>query len=201
MNVLFFDTETTGIKSDRDPDFVPQLVQLGAILYNEELARVLAELNVIVYKRNTQVPPVAEAIHGISTEMVHEHGVSIDVVTLMFLQLAGRADRLVAHNADYDVDVINDNMPLGKDIMDNADVYCTMRNARDIVQAPFSDKQVQYFLTHPYKQDGKYKLPSLLETYRHFFGREFAGAHDAMADVRACMEVYYKLKEVQETTK
>ena len=38
-----------------------------------------------------------------------------------------------------------------------------------------------------------YKRPSLTETYRHFFGRDFDGAHDAMADVRACRDVYFAL--------
>jgi len=38
-----------------------------------------------------------------------------------------------------------------------------------------------------------YKNPSLQEAYRHLFGRNFVGAHDAMADVRACRDVYFAL--------
>jgi hypothetical protein len=40
---------------------------------------------------------------------------------------------------------------------------------------------------------GGYKWPKLQEAYKHFFGEEFASAHDAMADLRACRRVFFHL--------
>ncbi len=39
-----------------------------------------------------------------------------------------------------------------------------------------------------------YKWPKLQETYKFLFGEEFEGAHDAMADVRACARIYFELR-------
>ena len=52
------------------------------------------------------------------------------------------------------------------------------------------------------REDGRrgmtgYKNPSLPRTYRHFFGRDFDGAHDAMADVRACRDVFFAPERVR----
>jgi hypothetical protein len=46
----------------------------------------------------------------------------------------------------------------------------------------------------PSKYPGEYKWPRLIEAYRHAFGKDFTGAHDALADVRACKEIYFWLK-------
>ena len=40
------------------------------------------------------------------------------------------------------------------------------------------------------------KTPKLVEAYTHFFGKSFANAHSAMADVRACKEVFFRLKDL-----
>lgn len=35
-----------------------------------------------------------------------------------------------------------------------------------------------------------FKWPRLSEAYRFAFNEDFSGAHDAMADVRACLRIY-----------
>lgn len=42
---------------------------------------------------------------------------------------------------------------------------------------------------------GDFKWPKLQEAHKHAFGVEFDGAHDALADVRACARVYRWLME------
>ena len=46
----------------------------------------------------------------------------------------------------------------------------------------------------PGKFAGKFKWPNLQEAHQHAFGKPFDGAHDAMADLRACKDVYFWLK-------
>lgn len=40
-----------------------------------------------------------------------------------------------------------------------------------------------------------YKTANLTEAYRHFTGLDMENAHSAMADVRACMAVYFAIKD------
>jgi len=39
-----------------------------------------------------------------------------------------------------------------------------------------------------------FKALNLQETYKFFFGREFQGAHRAIADVIACREIYREIR-------
>ena len=58
--------------------------------------------------------------------------------------------------------------------------FCTMKSTTDICRIP--------------SPRGGYKWPKLGEAYKHFFGEELQGAHDAMNDVRAAMRIYFHLK-------
>lgn len=192
MTILFFDTETTGLKNPKQPDFIPKLVQLGAISYDQDLARVVAEVNIIVSGAG-DIPPEASNVHGISTEVAKRYCVDKRAAEAIFAQLVRTADRVVAHNIDYDLDIIKDNMPVASAELDQTEHYCTMAGARDIVKAPYTDKQLAFFKDRPDKKDGEFRGPRLIEAYIYFFGKEFDGAHDAMADVRACMDVYFAI--------
>lgn len=193
MTILFFDTETTGIKTPKNPSFVPKLVQLGAISYDTDLKRVIAEINIIISGAG-EIPPEASNVHGISTEVARRYCVDKRAAEAIFAQLVKTADRVVAHNIAFDLDIIKDNMPVASAELDTTEHYCTMLASRDIVQVPFTEKQLAYFASQPDKKDGDYKAPHLSETFRHFFGHDFDGAHDAMADVRACRDVYFAIQ-------
>jgi len=42
---------------------------------------------------------------------------------------------------------------------------------------------------------GSYKWPSLIELHTKLFDEGFDGAHDALADVKACAKSFFELKE------
>ena len=70
MKALIFDSETTGKalwKEPADDPRQPRIVQLGAILYDDE-RRVVAEMNLVVRPDGWTVPAEAAAIHGFTTE-------------------------------------------------------------------------------------------------------------------------------------
>lgn len=212
--ILFFDTETTGIRDWKNPSFLPRIVQLGAMLTDDQ-GRTRAELNLIITPDGWTVPEGAANVHGISTEDCMKLGVPLHLALNLFFKLAARADLVVAHNIAYDLDLLNIELANFKPQSDGQAAdhaiwteafkamkhFDTMAEARDIVKAPFTDKQRMFFASNPHKKDGEYKSPNLTEAYTHFFGKGFEGAHDAMADVRACRDIYFKLTEVKSNAK
>ena len=198
MIALYFDTETTGIKTPDNPNFKPALVQLGCILQDTESGRVLAELNLIAnqYPKAPPIPQGAINVHGITNEMAKEYGVDPKLIDITFSKLLEKADLLVAHNIEYDLDVMRDNMPLSTDMLDAKTeggaltTFCTMKGNIYIVKAPLSDRQKNYFAMKGMPPDAPYKVPNLTETHMHYFGEAFFGAHDAMADIRACRDIF-----------
>lgn len=175
---LVFDTETTG-KADfhamADAPQQPHLVQIGAQLLGFDLT-VRAEINFIVKPEGYTIPKEASDVHGITTEIAQEYGFPLREVLSSLIQIAQRATCRVAHNLDFDDLVVGAAFrrshllcvnPFG--FTDNG--FCTMRAMTPICELP-----------GPYGL----KWPKLTEAYRHCFGKDFEGAHDAMADVRAC---------------
>jgi DNA polymerase-3 subunit epsilon len=193
MNILFFDTETTGkaiFSLPADHKMQPRLVQLGAQL-TDGAGNLLAEMNHIVKPDGWTIPEEAARIHGITTEKATDKGRPVADVLGYFMRLAnlgGTVDLFVAHNSDFDTFIIKGecdrlrhagmvNPFAGKK------VHCTMKAATPLCELP-----------------GRYgyKWPTLQEAHRHFFGREFDSAHDAIADVAACREIYFAMKRLDE---
>ena len=184
---LFFDTETTGMINRKAPsDHVsqPDMVQLGAILVDGE-RRVRGELNVIIKPQGWTVPDGAAQIHGMTTAICESYGVHPSSALEMFAMLVVRAQMVVAHNLDFDMAILETACKrYGLDLRDvihpGAALHCTMKAATPVIQLP-----------------GKYgyKWPNLQEAHEHFIGRKFEGAHDAMADVRACRDVFFAMQD------
>ena len=64
---------------------------------------------------------------------------------------------------------------------------CTAKLATPICKIPPTEKMLKAGFN-------KFKTASLSEAYLHITGSELENAHSAMADVRACMEVYFAIK-------
>ena len=187
MIALFFDTETTGF---RRKDFTPEIVQIGAILQDTDTKRVLAELNLIVTPDNP-IPKVVSDIHGITDDIAKLYGVASELAHDVFAYLASMADIVVAHNISFDLGIIEGLWPAANEALQSKVQFCTMRECTDVIQlAPGNYHGRQY---------SRYKPPKLIEAYKHFFDTEFDNAHDAMADVRACRDVYFALIERLQT--
>ena len=201
--ILFFDTETTGIRKN---GFIPRVVQIGALLADNE-GRTISELNVLRHPEGfDEVPVEASNVHGFTTDMVKEYGISREIGLMTFFELLDKADVLVAHNIEYDLDLMNIEInefsgdhvmkDLWRECLGKAQIFCTMNQSRDLIQLPLSAAQASVFKDKGITQ--QYKNPRLTEAYRHFFNEDFEGAHDAMADVRACRDVYFKLHSLKD---
>ncbi len=170
---LFFDTETTGKANMQLPathPTQPRLVQLACILAEGEDE--LAVLSCIVKPFGFEIPKQASDVHGITMEMARRDGVDVSVALAMFKEFAAKATQYVAHNIAFDLLVMSREL-LGK--WHPLPTFCTMEAMTPICELP-----------GPYG----FKWPRLAEAYQHAFNEPLVGAHDALADVRACKRLY-----------
>lgn len=186
MIQLIFDTETTGIADFKTLDLTnqPHPVQLAMQLINGE--KLIHSANIII-NPGVPVPEPAYKVHGISTEVCELYGLPLRAAAGLFINFLNRAERIVAHNIDFDL-IITEAMihrsSLGYDLQKYRQIprVCTMHSTTALLKLP-----------------GKYgyKWPTLDEAYRHLVDPNgFEGAHDAMADVIACKAVLFKLESM-----
>lgn len=185
--ILCFDTETTGIPNWQIPsesEGQPHLVQLGAILCDAETGDVKEELDVIIKPDGWIIPDEMAEIHGITTEIAMEKGIPEAEALEKFMGLIAKCGLRVAHNTTFDNRIIRialkRYMPdlIPDDVWkDKSGYYCTLMNARKIM--------------------GGKSGHTLEEAYLHFTGKKLENAHTAMADAKACMEIYFAIKNQQ----
>ena len=192
MAIAFFDTETSGLPDfnarARDPK-QPHIVQAAAIV-TDDAGNELEQFNVIVKPDGWTIPKEVSDIHGITNEIALANGIPERDVAAMILDMIRRTSPLVCHNITFDKFIARIAMRRF-DLISDADdawwkalpTFCTMRATTPLCKLP-----------NPYGYSS-YKWPKLQEAHKHCFGSEFDGAHDAMADVRACARVYRWLQE------
>lgn len=198
--ILFFDTETTGLPDFRAPadhPRQPHLVQLAALL-TEEDGTERASFSILVKPPEDGIPAEAAAVHGISTEIAERCGFSNARAVAMWDEMASRAALLVAHNIQFDMTVmatawrrvLSVLRPDMKAEHGERARFCTMKASAPVVNLPPTDRMRAAGFTGP-------KSPKLAECIQHFFSEELAGAHDALADVRACARVFFHLRTLE----
>lgn len=187
--ILFFDTETSGLpdfnKRARDPE-QPHIVQLAAIM-TDDAGKVMESHNVIIKPDGWKIPKEVADIHGI-TEEIAAIGIPEKRAALLLFDMVKKSSLMVAHNVQFDKFLAR--IALRRhDIFTDAEdawwkllpTFCTMRQTTELCNLPGG-------------RGNQPKWPKLTEAYRHIFGQEIDGAHDALADVTACMEIYFWLR-------
>lgn len=193
MTVLIFDTETTGLpvfkESSSHPD-QPHIVQLAAILEDDE-GNIRSMLNCIIKPDGKwQMAPEALAVHGISVEVAEKFGLPEKDVYGLFWNMLGQADILVAHNISFDFFMLRiaakrNNLPEPKELPIKK--FCTVTESKNIVQLPPTERMLEKGVTG-------FKPPNLNEAYRHFYGQDIVGAHNAMNDAKYCRKIYHAIR-------
>lgn len=179
--ILFYDTETTGLpdwKSPSDSLEQPHIVQLAAILADQDTQKIISSMDVIVRPEGWEISEEMTAIHGISHEQAVKVGVPEDLALHMFLKLWNGSLR-AAHNKTFDQRIIRiaikryaESELIQENWAEKDNHFCTMRAAQGVIGG---------------------KQPKLSEAYEHFTGNVLEGAHNAMVDTMACMEVYWSI--------
>ena len=202
-NVLFFDTETTGVPErsanwDTDFDKFPHIVQM-AWMHGCKVE------SHIIRPEGWEIPQETVEIHGITTEYALEHGEPFAVVADMFIQDCHEAELVCAHNIYFDTSIIKANIlrELGREYYDANGVENALWKGKRIDTMRSTMKWVD-----ARRADGRLKFPNLSELYSRCFPGETFPAHNALEDVKAiakCLPVILdlglielKVKEYQE---
>ena len=201
-NILFFDTETTGLPEWKLPSgdkAQPHIVQIGAILCDSETEEVIETMDVIIKPDDWSISQEMTDIHGISHQQACEEGISEEGAVAQLLDMWGPCPPLlddmlfskrVAHNKTFDQRMIR--IALKRYFPENLqerwawkdDFFCTMWGTRTICNIPNVGKK-------------GIKPPNLGEAYKFFTGKDLVDAHSALPDARACMEIYFGMKRME----
>jgi DNA polymerase-3 subunit alpha len=174
MRIAVFDTETTGIiRGDHTSPDAPYLAAIA--------------LATLILPTDWTMPPEAGAVNGLDDEMLQTYGLPVEQVLPNVVDLLLPCETLVGHNILFDVRILaaalyRNDMLDALDALLNKDTFCTMTEAKPIVQA----KNVK----------GNIKFPRLTEAYEFAFDRPLDSAHSANADVIATLEIYLWLQSL-----
>jgi len=191
MNILFFDTETTGKPkvynaSYEDVDNWPRITQIAWMLCNEQ-GDIISQNQTLIKPDGWEVPKEEFFINNnMSTERCEAEGVPILEVLDQFMTAKLLADVLSAHNLSFDHRVVwAEFIRAGIEPRKGMHKICTMMKSTKYCNLP-----------NP-RGYGAPKWPQLAELHRKLFDCDFDGAHDAMADVIALKNSFFKLVELK----
>lgn len=191
---FIYDTETSGIPLFNDPSESPDqphIVDIHARLYDGE-GNLIDFIDAMVKPDGWTIPDDVAAIHGITTEMAHDLGISESEAVDQFVSLYERAALRIAHNVSFDDRIMRIAFMRfrGEDFANwfrEQPKFCTCQTTTNIVKCPPTEKMIRAGRGRQFKQ------PKVGEALLHFTGEELTNAHRAMPDTIACARVYHKM--------
>lgn len=198
---LAYDSETTGLpifaEPSEHPD-QPHIVQLAALLIDLDTGKKLQSMDVIIRPDGWTIPDEVANIHGITTEHASDVGIPEKIAVAMFMELWGGRLR-IAHNESFDARILRIAQHRFPDVYGEPQLVawkegkaeCTARMATPILKLPPTAKMIAARRTH-------HKTANLGEAYQYFMGKPLENAHSAMADVEACVAVYFAIQKLKQ---
>ena len=184
---LIFDTETTGLPKRwdaplSDSENWPRCIQIAWQIHDAS-GELIAHQDYLIQPTGFTIPFDSEQVHGISTSLAEEQGVSLSEVLEDFQAAIKGVAYVVGHNISFDRNIMGAEFlrqgledPLeGKTVIDT----CTEETATLCKLAG--------------GRGGKFKLPTLGELYVHLFQVQFEEAHNATADVESTARAFFEL--------
>jgi DNA polymerase III epsilon subunit-like protein len=207
MFVLVFDTETTGLPktkviNETTINSLPYIVQLSYMIYDTDSNKIIKlSDNIIKIPENVELSKESIAIHGIDRNKMNEKGRPVVEVLQEFLCDIDFIDLIIAHNIDFDINMIiveiyrcamDTNNSHIKEIslpvtvrLQYMNRYCTMKNSMELCNIKkFSKTTGNEYV----------KFPTLTESYTKLFHEKPNNMHNALHDIYACFRCFYKLK-------
>lgn len=211
--VLVFDVETTGLIPKKQPNYIqqcPYIIQLSFIVYDTELQSNIRTFNEYVFlDESVQIPSKITEITGIVKETCINIGKPIEYILTEFYKEYLLCDTIVAHNIDFDKEMIKIEVMrnylkmvnsgclnpslLFNDVynyVQNKEPYCTMRNGLDFCNI-WTTRDGTNDSGREFK---KYKKnPKLSELYYKIFNEMPIGLHNALVDTEVCLKCFIHL--------
>ena len=185
-NLLFFDTETTGLPKNwnapcTDIDNWPRLVQISWIIY-DKIGNLIKEKNYIIKPKGFTIPIESTLIHKITNEIAIIDGTDIETVLIEFENDMKQIKLLVAHNINFDEKILGAEFHRNyhRNPIDKIEKFCTMNSTKNICK-----------ISGTYG----YKFPKLQELHQYLFNEEFSGAHNSLIDIKYTAKCYWELKK------
>lgn len=186
MNVLVFDTETTGLPIWREPSDhpgQPYIVDIACDLWAGP-GELIEQYDAII-NPGVEIPAELAEIHGITTERAIAEGIPMADALDRFFDLVARADLIVGHNVSFDIRMarIEAARHRGEKWDNPLPTFDTMRKSTNHCQ----------ILSAKPRHEKDWKWPNLGEAIRHFFNEDLENAHRARPDVDATARIYFHL--------
>lgn len=189
---LHFDTETNGLpnwKVPSDDESQPHIVQLAAIVVDEDTGEVVHSMNCIIKPDGWSISEELAALHGISQEYAEKVGIPEDVAVDMLIDMWASfsngavvtAVPRVCYNRTFDQRIIR--IALRR--------FCYA----DCVMEAWANKDDFECAMMMAKKEMGVKSVKLTDAYKHYTGMDLDNAHSALADTEACREVYEAAKQ------
>jgi len=186
MSYIAWDTETTGVPMTRHgatPENThifdsARVVSLAFVKFSSH-GREYESYHSLVYPDTFGVK--ATEIHGISHEQALTHGKLFHEVYNDFVKATEHCKTCVAYNSQFD-----------------KNVFFSECYRRELSVEPFKD--VKWVCAYELTKEKFLKTMKLAEIYNLLIGGTF-DAHNALADSRACGEVYHVLRQYTRTFK
>ena len=189
MKILFIDTETTGLPKNSEESYLksgnfPRMIQLAYKLYDwTETNRELLMVENTYVIPTFEIPEAVVEFHGI-TASIASQGKELSECLIPLSKALRKADRIVAHSAEFDGGVIRQEFFICFDLDVMAShwhkLFCTRKHGKGVCKIPLNEMN--------------YKFPSLQELHTFYFGEPYSGAHDAKKDVDALIRCYHSFE-------
>jgi len=192
---LIFDTETTGLPKRWDAPITdtnnwPRCIQIAWQLH-DDMGKLIEHQDYLVKPDGFNIPYDAERIHGISTELAAENGISLAEVLEKFNLALGKAKFIVGQNLGFDLNIMGCEFHrLGVESQMSA--IPVLDTCTEVTAS---------LLKLPGGRGGKFKLPTLTELHSFLFNKPFGEAHNATADVEATTRCFLELIRRENYTK
>lgn len=185
--IIIFDCESTGLPVDWKAPMSqlnnwPRVIQL-AWIKTDMKGNELTRGEYLIKPDGWEMPSGSFWVDNGFTQMESMTlGAPISDVLDLFIKDIETSEFLVSHNMSFDYNVVGSEMlRAGKKSEVKLKRICTKEAGTDICQIP-----------GPYN---KFKWPKLEELHQFLFKKGFDGAHDALSDVIACKDCFFKLIE------
>ncbi|UBZ08459.1 DNA polymerase III subunit alpha [Salegentibacter mishustinae] len=192
---LIFDTETTGLPKRwdaplTDSDNWPRCIQIAWQLH-DEMGRLVESQDYLVKPEGFNIPYDAEKVHGISTELAAEEGISLTEMLQKFQEALNKTKFVVGQNVGFDLNIMG--AEFHREAMEN--------NLQELPVLDTCTEVTAQMCKIPGGRGGKFKLPTLTELHEFLFDEPFGEAHNATADVEATTRCFLELVRQRAFTK